>query len=81
MEIRKLIKDSVAQSRRKIKEAFCQYQTNYNENVKLLEVLKVDGEEIVKSESLFLERDDIRKKLEERNGSLTNLQKRIATNK
>lgn len=81
LEIRKQIADSVAQSRRKIEEAFCRYQKEYNREVKLLEVLNVDGGQIVKSESLLLERDNIRRKLEERNGSLLNLHKRFVTNK
>ena len=81
IEIRKLIANSVSQSRRKIEDAFCQYQGEYKEDVTMLQVVQVLGKEIVESDSLFLELDDIRKKLEERNGELSNLHKRFATNK
>ena len=81
IEIRKLIANSVSQSRRKIEDAFCQYQVEYKQDVTMVQVVQVLGEEIVESDSLLLERDDIRKKLEERNGKLSNLHKRFATNK
>ena len=81
IKIRELIADSVSQSRRKIEDAFCQYQEEYKRDVTMLQMWHVVGEKIVESDSLFLEGDDIRKKLQERNGKLSNLHKRFATNK
>lgn len=81
IEIRKLIANSVSQSRRKIEDAFCKYQEESKQDVKMLQVVQIRGEEIVESDSLFLEGDDIRKKLQERNGQLSNLYKCFATNK
>lgn len=81
IELRKLIDNSVAQSRRKIEDAFCLYHRSYDREVTSLKIWKLIGEEIVKSEWLFLGGDDIRKKLQARNGSLSNLDKRFVTNK
>ena len=80
-EIRKQIASSVNQSRRVIDDAFRHFPKEDDQEVNLLQVLQVDGKEIVKSDSLFLENDDIRKKLEGRNAKLSNLHLRFATNR
>ncbi len=80
-EIRKMIAESVDCSREKVEDAFCQYNEIHGEDVEWLEVCKTDGGYIVENEPLFLVEDDIRKQLQDRNGSLTNLHKRFATNK
>ncbi len=81
IEIRKLIKESVDHSRQQIEDAFCKYNKEYEQNVSRLQVWKKDGEDVVESDWLFLEDDDIRKRLQERNRKLFNLQKRFVTNK
>jgi len=80
-EIRKQIASSVNQSRRIIDDAFRHFPKEDDQEVNLLQVLQVDGKEVVKSDSLFLENDDIRKKLEGRNAKLSNLHLRFATNR
>ena len=79
-EIRNLIVGSVKQARQTVEDAFCQYKGVYGNEVQWLDVQKRDGEKVIEKDSLLLWGDEIRKKLQERNSRLSQLQKRFASN-
>lgn len=79
-EVRNLIRGSVEQARQTVEDAFCQYKEVYGNDVEWLEVQKRDGERVIEKDSLLLWGDEIRRKLQERNSRLSQLQIRFASN-
>jgi hypothetical protein len=79
--VRELIKEPVQKSRLMFQEAHNQYRSGYAESIIDLSACMIRGQEPVETIPLLLEWDDVRIKLQNRNGKLINLKKRNVTGK
>ena len=79
--VRELIQESVQNSRLCLEAAHSQYNKIYTGSLVGLSACIIDGDRLVEKIPLFLDRDDIRVKLQNRNQKLVNLKKRYVTSK